>query len=138
MNPTPGTSQDRGRVFDYELASLIGGQRVRGSGNTVYAKLDAGVGGLIVVSGKHTDAESFRVTTDMLDEAVKAVLGPEAPHSGVDSFVVVQLGEARRRVAVVDLDLLLSWIRTPPDIVPATSQETLRATTRVPPLFRGT
>lgn len=130
------TAQDRGRAFDYELASLIGGRRQVGSGNQVYAKLDAS-NGEILVSGKHTDAESLRLTPEMMDEAVRAVLGPEAPHSGVDSFIVAQIGESRRHLAIVDLDLLLEWIKSPPAIVPATSQESLRASIRRPPLARG-
>lgn len=135
----PETAQDRGRQWDYELAGLIGGTRQRGSGNRPYAKLDAG-NGQLVVSGKHVDGDSVRLTRGMIDEAVRAVLGPEAPHYGSQSFVAVHFGldvtSIAGAVGIVDLGQLLTWIKAPPALIQATPQESLRATARTPPLFR--
>lgn len=133
-----GDAQDRGRAWDTEVARRVGGRRQRGSGNRVYAQLDA-ASGLLVVSGKHTDADSIRLTQGMVDEAAKAVLGPEAMQGGYDAVLALHMGTDLRSpaLAVLDLDLLISWLKRPPEIVPATAQESLRATARVPPYLRG-
>jgi hypothetical protein len=133
---TEKTSQELGRDFDYELADLIGGKRVKGSGNRSYAKLDAR-GTQIAVEGKYTDAESFRVTEGLLDKIARAVLGPEATYSSdVAAFLVVKIGPNGRPKAVIDLALLLEWIASPPELVEATSQDRLRATAKTPPFLR--
>lgn len=131
------TAADRGRAWDYELARRIGGTRQKGSGNTVYAKLDAR-GQDVVVSGKHTDAASLRLTPEMIDEARRAVLGPESASAGTDSFIAVHFGPNLKgpALAVIDLDLLLRWISAPPEIVPASKQDSLRHTASVPPFLR--
>lgn len=131
------TASERGYVWDHEIARRIGGVRQVGSGNRTYAKLDAAVGGALLVSGKHTDAESLRLTPGMIDEALRATCGPEAM-GGADSFIAVHFGLEldSPALAVVDLDLLVHWIKAPPAIVPATADESLRASARVPPALR--
>lgn len=130
-------AQARGYAWDRELARRMGGRPTRGSGNRVYSRLDAG-SGLIIGSGKHTDADSFRVTAAMVDEATRAVMGPEAMQGGYQSFLAVHMGLdlSGPALALVDLDTLLEWIREPPGLLQATRQDQIRATARVPPFLR--
>lgn len=124
------TSQDRGRQWDHELAGLVGGQRVKGSGNGVAFKLDVGVRGLIVFEGKHTDAESFRVTPEILDQVRNAVSGPASTYVSAEAILAIRLGVAQRRFALVELDTLIEWLKAPPEILTSTKMEGLRAGAR--------
>jgi hypothetical protein len=132
------TASERGLAWDYEVARRVRGRRQVGSGNRPYAKLDAAVGGELLVSGKHTDAESLRLTPGMVDEATRAVCGPEAI-TGAASFVAVHFGLELDgpALAVVDLDLYLTQLSAPPEIIQPTRDESLRASVRVPPSLRG-
>lgn len=80
----------------------------------------------------------MRLTQAMVDETVSAVLGPEGMQGGYDSFLAVHLGPDLRgpALAVLDLDLFISYIKAPPAIVAATKDESRRATTRIPPFMR--
>lgn len=128
------TPQELGYQWDAEVARLIGGERHPGSGNRVYRKLDASVGTLIF-SGKHTVHRSFSVTDDDLDEAVRAVSGPEGLKPGVVPILAVKLGTGRK-VAVLDLETLVEWLQAPPQIIEPSKQDALRATARTPPFLR--
>lgn len=134
----PGTAQARGYAWDRELANRLGkGARAHpGSGNRIL-QLDAGQG-LLLASGKHTDADSMRVTQAMIDETVAAVLGPEAMQGGYNSFLAVHFGEdlSGPALAVLDLDLYISQIKAPPAIVPSTKRDDQRATSRLPSFMR--
>lgn len=132
------TASERGYAWDRELARRIGGERHAGSGNRVYAKLDASVGGVLLASGKHTDAESLRLTPAMVREGIAAVCGPEASSWGADSILAVHFGLDLHgpALAVLDLDLLVSWLKAPPQIIQASKEESLRATARIPPSLR--
>lgn len=121
--------------WEQQVASDLGGRRQPGSGNRVQAKLDVRAG-LLIVECKYTSAESFRVTAELLDGVRSAALGPAGPDPSVTPLLAVELGESRRRVAVVEWDVLVDWMRSPPEIVPATSRDRLRAAARTPTLLR--
>jgi hypothetical protein len=135
---TEGTAQSRGYDWDRELARRIGGRAHVGSGNRPYQKLDAG-SGLWIVSGKHTDAASFRLTSDMVHETTRAVLGPESMSGGYLSALAIHMGLDMRGpgILIMDLDQGIEWMRQPPNILPSTADADRRATTRVPPFMRG-
>lgn len=132
------TAQDRGYEWDAEIARRIRGKRHIGSGNRVYMVLDASSGPL-VVSGKHTDAQSLRLTPEMVDEATRAVLGPESAAAGRSSLIAVHFGldMSSPALAIGDLDMILGWLKTPPSIIPTTTQENARASIRIPPSARS-
>lgn len=98
-------------------------------------KLDAR-GQDIVVSSKYTDAQSMRVSDGMIDEVARAVMGPEAAHLNVAGVLVVQIGPEGKPMAMLDLELLIDWLKTPPEIVPATKQDVVRAQAKTPSLLR--
>ena len=131
------SAQERGYEWDRELARRIGGKAHKGSGNRPYQVLDASVGSL-VISGKHTDAESMRLTAGVVDEATRAVLGPESAAAGRSSLIAVHFGfdMSGPALAVADLDTVLSWLKSPPQIIPASTQESVRASIRMPPSMR--
>lgn len=129
------TPQDRGRALEYVIAKKFGGERVAGSGNMIGRKLDAR-GQDIVVSSKYTDAQSMRVSDGMIDEVARAVMGPEAAHLNVAGVLVVQIGPEGKPMAMLDLELLIDWLKTPPEIVPATKQDVVRAQAKTPSLLR--
>jgi hypothetical protein len=135
---TRSTAQARGYEWDRELARRIGGRAHVGSGNRPYQKLDAG-SGLWIVSGKHTDADSFRLTTSMVDETVRAVLGPESMSGGYTAALAVHMGKdiRGRGLLIMDLDQGIEWMREPPNILPSTADADRRVTTRVTPFMRG-
>lgn len=134
------TAQDLGRAWDREVARRTGGRVHPGSGNRIL-QLDARTG-LLLIEAKLTSAESIRLSPAMLEQARAAVVGPESMTGGYDSILALKVGAtssgdlAGPALAVVDLDLLLSWIRTPPQIVASTKREDLRATARTPSIMR--
>lgn len=128
------TSQEKGKDWEEIVAKLIDGKRTVGSGNKPYSICDVN-SGLVVVEAKHTDAESFRVTETILDDIARQALGPSAG-SHASGILAVRVGERQRRLAVVDLDELVSWLRRPPKLLPSTQNDRLRATARRPSLLR--
>lgn len=75
FRPRPDdSSQQRGRAWERFWAKLFGVEPQRGSGNQWFAKLDVGDGS-ILWSLKYTDAESFRLSKDIMREAESAVSG---------------------------------------------------------------
>lgn len=136
-----GEAQDLGRAWDYEVARRSGGRRRPGSGNRLVSQLDSRTG-LLLIEGKLTTADSIRLTPAMLEQARSATIGPEAMQGGYESVLALKMGVRSAAdlpgpaLAVLDLDLLLSWIKAPPEIVPATRQESLRATARTPSVLR--
>lgn len=128
------TPQEKGAQWEREVASLTGGRQTTGSGNRSWSILDINAG-LLAIEAKHTDAESFRVTETILDDIARQALGPSAG-SMASGVLAVRVGTRQRRLAVVDLDEFVSWIRTPPALLPATPNERLRATARRPSLLR--
>lgn len=130
------TPQQLGYDWDYEVADRIGGTRHTGSGNRPYAKLDAS-GNELIVSGKYVGHASFSLKEEDLDEAKRAALGPEAASSGATPILAVKF-KSGRTVAVVDLDTLMEWLRSPPELLPSTKQDQIRKTARTASLLRGT
>ena len=131
------TPQDRGRQWEQELCRLVGGRQSVGSGNQVNSVLDVGVNGLLVIEAKSTEHESFRVTTDLLEHVANQA-GGMAAGSRADWMLAIRLGAAQRRVALVDLDVLVGWLREPPGLLEATPRQRMRAAARAPSLLRGT
>lgn len=132
-DPTP---QELGYQWDADLAKLIQGERHIGSGNRPYQKLDAS-GHTLIFSGKHTIHESFSIKQADLDETLRAALGPEAARPGLIPILAAKFGSSQRTIAVMDLLQLLDWIKSPPELLPATKQEALRRTARTPSFGRG-
>lgn len=64
-----------GTLFEELFAKLFGLKKVKASGALPFWKLDV-EGKRILLSLKATEAKSFRVTKDDLDEALDAIYGP--------------------------------------------------------------
>lgn len=69
------TPQEKGYEFERDWAEIFGVKPVKGSGSLWYLKLDVGTSH-VLFSCKHTDHQSFRVTKDLMREAVTAINGP--------------------------------------------------------------
>lgn len=132
MSKTP---QELGFEFDYELARLIQGVRHVGSGNQAFQRLDAS-GHTLIFSGKYTSHASFSIKESDLDETLRAAIGPEAASTGLIPILATKFASGRI-IATLDLLQLLDWIKSPPDLLPATKQENLRRTARTPAILRG-
>lgn len=128
------TPQQLGYEFDHELAALIQGERHMGSGNRPHSRLDAS-GHTLIFSGKYVDAMSFSIKENDLDEMVRATVGPESMSAGLIPILAAKF-KSGRTIATLDLLQLLDWIRQPPDLVPSTKQDAIRATARTPPYLR--
>lgn len=128
------TPQQRGARWEIQGAKDLGGKRTVGSGNRPYSILDVNAG-LVVAEFKHTAAESFRVTPQILDDIARQALGPSSG-SHASGILAIEVGERRRHLAVVDWDELVGWLRAPPALLEATPQDRLRATARTPSLLR--
>lgn len=128
------TPQQLGYEWDYELARMIGGERHAGSGNRIFARLDASGHGL-VISGKYTSHASFSLGEHDLDEMARACIGPEAADPTIIPILGVKYASGRK-VAVMDLAQLVDWLRAPPELIPSTKQDQIRRTARTPSLSR--
>ena len=128
------TAQDRGRDWECEVAALVGGRLQPGSGNRVEAQLDVS-GGLLLVECKHTDAASFSLTSKVWD-AVREASSGSSSATHVQTMLAIRLGATGHRLAVVDLDALVDYLRAPPALLPATQSSELRRLARTPTLLR--
>lgn len=128
------TPQEKGAEWERRVAALTGGRRTSGSGNRAWSICDINAG-LVVMEAKHTDAESFRVTPQILDDIARQALGPSAG-SMASGVLAIRVGARGRRLAVVDLDELVGWLREPPGLFSSTPQDQLRARARRPSLLR--
>lgn len=97
------TPQERGYDFEDRWAAVFGVKPTKGSGSLWYAKLDVSTGE-IIFSLKHTDHESFRVTTGMLEEALAAVLGPMGKGLNTIPAMGIEVGEAHHQFVVLPAD----------------------------------
>ncbi len=129
------TPQKLAAEWERDVAAIFGGVRQAGPGARGQLRLDV-AGHQLVIEAKDTKHESFSVMTEMLEKALDRALGPASAAPGVTPIVAVRLGAARRRLAVVDLDVLAGWLAQPPGLVPASSQDKLRATARTSSLLR--
>lgn len=126
---------DRARELEEHVARLVGGHLQPGSGSGMTAKLDV-ASGTILWECKDTAAESFRVTAGLLDTVRAASTGSGVADGSIVPVLAVRVGAERRTYAVVDLDVLVGWLREPPALLPATPRERLRETARTPRLLR--
>lgn len=126
--------QERGKRFEEYVAKTTNGRRTPGSGNRPTSILDIN-SGLLVIECKSTLAESFRVTEKILDDIARQALGPSAG-SMATGALAIEVGVRQRHLLLVDYEEALSWLRRPPELLPATSNERLRATARRPSLLR--
>lgn len=131
MSKTP---QALGYEFDYELASMIGGERHAGSGNRPHSRLDAS-GHTLIFSGKYVDAASFSIKEGDLDEMLRATVGPEAIRPSMIPILGTKY-RSGRMIATLELRQLLDWISRPPELIPTSNQDNLRATARTPGYLR--
>jgi hypothetical protein len=72
---TKRTPQEQGRDYDSELAARYGGRAQPGSGAGPRCKLDCKVGGLLI-EGKRTQHESYRLTAAELRKVLAGTQGP--------------------------------------------------------------
>lgn len=72
---TKRTPQEQGRDYDSELADRYGGRAQPGSGSGPRHKLDCKVGGLLI-EGKRTQHESYRLTAAELHKVLAGTQGP--------------------------------------------------------------
>lgn len=105
----PGESpQQTGRRFEKFWAACFGVRPTRGSGNQWHAKMDVG-DGAILWSCKHSDADSFRFSKELMQEAQRAVDGPGGVGGNTLPGVAVSVGgEAYAVLRVEDLLRLLA------------------------------
>jgi hypothetical protein len=129
------TTHQLAAQWESEIARDLGGRRQPGSGNKIQAKLDVRAG-LLIVEAKDTSSESFRVTSTLLDDILSAAQGPSGVDPSITPLLAVRMGASKTHLGVVDWDTLVSWLRSPPNLIPATAQEQLRATARTPTLLR--
>lgn len=130
------TPQDLGREWESELARLVGGKVQKGSGNQVHIPLDV-AGHTIIWSAKHTTHASFSISKRIIDEARMSVLGPAAGALDRIDIIGYKLGDGTMR-ADLDLMEMIAWIREPPQLIPASKTDNIRATARVPSILRDT
>ena len=69
-------SFDAGRQFEDDMARLLGLDKVPGSGNQPWYKLDLGDAGNLLLSLKWTGARTFTINQALLDEVDQAVVAP--------------------------------------------------------------
>jgi hypothetical protein len=126
-NPTP---QELGYAWERQGAADLGASLQIGSGNRSYAPLDA-AGHELLVSFKYTSAIRSPIDRQAIEEARAAVLGARSASPGRIDVIGYKLGDGTTRA---DLDWMqfIAWIKEPPSIVPATKQESLRHSARLP------
>lgn len=90
------TAQEKGYDFEKEFGAALGVKPTKGSGNQWFAKMDLGDSS-ILVSCKHTDAESFRLTAAHMREVQAACVGEQEPVEAIsvrgEVYVVQRLGD---------------------------------------------
>jgi hypothetical protein len=69
------TPQQAGRDYDSELAARYGGRAQPGSGAGSRFKLDCRIGDLLI-EGKRTQHESYRLTAEELRKVLAGTIGP--------------------------------------------------------------
>lgn len=90
----------------------------------------------LVISAKHTDDQSFRVTADMLAEMKAAISGVGGVGAGSTTILAVQIGGIDRRVVVIDFEDFIALLESDETYVPPTKDSQRRARASVPSLLR--
>jgi hypothetical protein len=131
----PGeTPQKAGRRFEAFWASLFGVKPIKGSGSLWYAKLDVADGGSILWSCKHTDNQSFRISSELMQEAQKAILG----QGGVGGDTIPGIATSVDGEVYVTLraEDFLKIFQEDSKWIPQSKGEEKRARSRIPALLR--
>lgn len=123
------TPQQKGYDWEKEVARRFGGEETVGSGNRNYARLDVTGKGL-VISAKHTIHKSFSVTGDIINDARSVTMGPNGVDPSIIPIVAVKLEPSGLEVAVLEMDELIEWLKSPPRLIEPTKTDNLRATAR--------
>lgn len=123
-------AQRRGYDFEARFAKVLGAKPTRGSGSHWTAKMDVSTGSLLV-SCKHTDASSFRVTKGHMREIQKECQGEQEPVLAIDVdgevYIVQRAGDwLAARTAAAGTEYISS-----------SKADVRRATAKVPALLRG-
>lgn len=124
------TAQEEGYDFEGRFGAVLGVKPTRGSGNQWTAKMDLGDAS-VLVSCKHTQAQSFRVEKGHLREIQSHCVGEQEPVMAIDVdgeiFIVQRAGD---------------WIagRTEEGgrFIEPSRSEIKRRTARIPALLRET
>lgn len=127
------TPQQLGRIWEKEWADAIGAKMVKGSGNQWHSKLDVR-GRKITWSNKYTGNDSFSVTKPLIDEFVRATMGPGA--SGFDRMGALAVRTAQFEVVVMRADDFIQLVKEESPIISAEKADARRAAARVPLLLR--
>lgn len=92
-----------GRAFEDDVAALLGAEKVPGSGNQWYAKLDVGKVGELLMSLKWTGVDPFPRLSTLMAEVDDAILAPGG--AGPETAGAVVTGGPTQRT-MVHIDLL--------------------------------
>jgi hypothetical protein len=128
------SAQAAGRRFERFWAALFGVKPVKGSGSLWYAKMDVGDGS-ILWSCKHTDHESFSISTGLMREAQQAITGPGGVGGETLPGLAVSVGgEAYVTLRAEDFLRLFKTAAT--GYIEPSKGEAKRARARLPGLLR--
>lgn len=126
--------QQKGRDYEAEIADRFGGEVVEGSGNQPFAKLDVS-GQKILLSCKHTVHESYRLTAEVVDEAIRAIDAPGG--LGGDTIPGVAVGiEGEQDLIVLRLSDFLRIVMDDVKLATPSKGEARQQRARKPALFR--
>ena len=129
------TPQERGGKFEKFWASLFGKQPQPGSGNQWWARMDVATTP-ILFSCKHTDAQSLRVTREMMREVQEAITGPGGIGGDAIGAIATNVGgEALVTFRAEDF-LRLAQSDEIKYVVPSHGQQK-RARAKIPALLRA-
>jgi hypothetical protein len=132
-NMNPKTPQEKGYAWEEEVARAFGGKLTTGSGNRNYARLDV-TGQGFVISAKHTIHKSFSVSAETMQDARSVAMGPNGVDPSIVPILAVKMEESGLEIAVVEMATLIDWLRSPPELVPPTPMQNIRAQARRNPL----
>lgn len=135
--PRPGaTPQEEGRRFERFWAKLFGVEPQKGSGSVWYAKLDVG-DSTFLFSCKHTTAESFRVSKELLREIDQAITGQGGVGGDVIPAMAVAIDNGGEVVVSLRAEDLLRIIQSDSAkyITPSRGEQK-RNRARIPNLLR--
>lgn len=128
------TAQRTGYRFEKYFARLLGSQPIRGSGSQWTAKLDIR-DGAVLWSLKHTDADSFRLSNDLMQEAVRAIYAPGGTGGDLIPGIALSINGEIYTVLRGD-DFLRLMTSEAPVYIPQTKGDAKRSRARVPNLFK--
>ncbi len=123
------TPQEKGYSFEKTFGAALGMEPTRGSGNQWFAKMDLG-GSQVLISCKHTNAQSYRIEKQHLREIQRYCSGMQEPAMAIDIdgevYVLQRAG-----------DWIASRTEEATRFIQPQKAEMKRATASVPGLLRG-